>query len=170
MAGDLWYALQVRPRRESMAAEILRNKGYKPFLPTYKSKRRWSDRTKILELPLFSGYLFCRFDLETRLPILTTPGVNSIVGAGRIPQAVDETEIEAIRTMINSGVACDPYPHLPAGQLVRVGYGSLEGLTGVVQKHRNEYRLIISVTLLMRSVSVEIDRAWLTPIHSSFPK
>ena len=166
MAHDLWYALQVRPRRESMVAEILRNKGYEPFLPTYKAKRPWSDRTKILAAPLFSGYLFCRFDLETRLPILRTPGVNSIVGAGRNPQAINEAEIEAIRSVINSGVGCKPYPRLPLGQVVCVGYGSLEGLTGVVQKHKNEYRLIISVTLLMRSVSVEIDRAWLTPIRS----
>jgi len=164
MADDLWYALQVRPRRESMIAEILRNKGYEPFLPTYNDKRRWSDRTKLLTLPLFSGYLFCRFDIENRLPILQTPGVNSIVGAGKNPQAIDEVEIEAIRTVINSDAGYNPYPRLAAGQLVRVDHGSLEGLVGVVKKHKNEYRLIISVTLLMRSVSVEIDRSWLTPI------
>ena len=164
MAEDLWYALQVRPRRESMVAEILRNKGYDLFLPTYNAKRRWSDRTKILSLPLFSGYLFCRFDVAHRLPVLQTPGVNSIVGLGRNPQAIDAAEIEAIRTVINSNLGRSPYPRLPVGQLVRVEHGSLEGLVGVVKKYKNEYRLIISVTLLMRSVSVEIDQSWLTPI------
>jgi len=147
-----------------MVAEILRNKGYEPFLPTYDAKRRWSDRTKILTLPLFSAYLFCRFDVTKRLPILKTPGVNSIVGIGRNPQPIDESEIEAIRTVINSGLGCSPYPRLPAGELVRVEHGSLEGLVGIVTKYKNEYRLIISVTLLMRSVSVEIERSWLTPI------
>src|SRR5436190_22511405 len=133
MAEDFWYALQVRPRRESMVAEMLRNKGYEPFLPTYNAKRRWSDRTKVLEWPRFSGYLFCRFDLETRLPILKTPGVTSIVGTGKIPQAIDAAEIDAIRAVIKSGLTCAPYPHLPVGQLVRVDSGALEGLTGVVQ-------------------------------------
>jgi len=147
-----------------MVAEILRNKGYDLFLPTYNAKRRWSDRTKILSLPLFSGYLFCRFDVAHRLPVLQTPGVNSIVGLGRNPQAIDEAEIEAIRTVINSNLGRSPYPRLPVGQLVRVEHGSLEGLVGVVKKYKNEYRLIISVTLLMRSVSVEIDQSWLTPI------
>jgi len=159
MAHGLWYALKVRPRFEGMVAGSLSYKGYDLFLPTYKSKRHWSDRTKVLDLPLFPGYLFCRFDLQTRLPILTTPGVNSIVGAGRSPQAVDESEIEAIRTVVQSGVAYEPYAYLPVGQLVRVEDGALHGLTGIVTDHKNDSRLIISVSLLMRSVSVEIDRS-----------
>ncbi len=163
MADD-WYALQIRPRSESLVAAHLRYKGYHPFLPTYTAKRRWSDRVKVLDSPLFPGYLFCQFDLNTRLPILTTPGVSGIVGVGKSPQPVDEAEIEAIRTVIQSGIACKPYPRLRTGQRVRVEDGALQGLTGVVMKHKDDYRLIISVTLLMRSVSVEIDRSWLKPI------
>src|SRR5207247_8656719 len=163
MANDLWYALQVRPRSEWMVAANLCNKGYELFLPTYKSKRRWSDRTKILELPLFSGYLFCQFDVQTRLPILTTPGVSSIVGIGKPPQPVDEAEMQAIRTVVQSGAVYEPYAYLPVGQLVRVEEGALCGLTGIVTTHKNDSRLIISVTLLMRSVSVEIDRSLLKP-------
>ena len=87
-----------------------------------------------------------------------------IVGVGKSPQPVDEAEIEAIRTVIQSGIACKPYPRLRTGQRVRVEDGALQGLTGVVMKHKDDYRLIISVTLLMRSVSVEIDRSWLKPI------
>jgi len=147
-----------------MVAGSLSGKGYELFLPTYRSKRSWSDRTKVLDLPLFAGYLFCRFDIQTRLPILTTPGVGSIVGAGKTPEAVDEREIEAIRTVVRSGVVYEPYGHLPEGQLVHVEQGSLRGLTGVVMNHKKDSRLIISVTLLMRSVSVEIERSWLKPI------
>src|SRR5262245_65794889 len=99
MNDDLWYALKVRPRSEWMVAANLRNRGYEPFLPTYKSKRRWSDRIKTLELPLFPGYLFCRFDVQTRLPILTTPGGSFIVGGGKTPQPIDVAESEGGRTV-----------------------------------------------------------------------
>ena len=168
MADD-WYALQIRPRWESLVAAHLRYRGYEPFLPTYQAKRRWADRIKILDSPLFPGYLFCQFNLNTRMPILTTPGVSGIVGVGKSPQPVDEAEIEAIRTVIQSGIACKPYPRLRAGQRVRVEDGALQGLTGVVMKYKDDYRLIISVTLLMRSVSVEIDRSSLKPIADPLP-
>ena len=80
-----WYALRIQSRLASFASTTLRGKGYQEFLPLYRSRRRWSDRTKELELPLFPGYLFCQFDVNDRLPILTTPGVIGIVGFGKIP-------------------------------------------------------------------------------------
>src|SRR5215469_5369890 len=80
-----WYALQVRPRTEKFTVQLLNQKGYEPFLPTYLRKRRWSDRVKVLSEPLFPGYLFCRLDARFRLPVLTTPSVISIVGAGKEP-------------------------------------------------------------------------------------
>jgi transcription antitermination factor NusG len=164
MNDDLWYALQVRPRSEWMVEANLRNKGYTPFLPTYKSKRRWSDRIKTLDVPLFPGYLFCQFDVRTRLPILKTPGVSHIVGIGKNPEPIDLVEIEAIRRVVKSGVVYEPHPYVTVGQFVQVEQGSLCGLTGLVTDLRHDSRLIISVNLLMRSVSVEIDRAWVKPI------
>jgi transcription antitermination factor NusG len=165
MSNDLWYALKVRSRCEGMVAEILSAKGYELFLPTYKSRRRWSDRVKTLELPLFPGYLFCQFDLKTRLPILTTPGVSFIVGSGRLPEPVDRTEIEDLRTVVRAGVAYSPHPYVNVGQKVRIEYGALTGLVGLVTEVRNEMRLILSVNLLMRSVSIEVDRTWVQPIQ-----
>jgi transcription antitermination factor NusG len=147
-----------------MVAANLRNKGYELFLPTYKSKRRWSDRIKMLDVPLFPGYLFCRFDAKTRLPILTTPGVNFIVGVGKSPEPVEETEITSIRTVVASGLLYEPYPYVTVGQTVEVEQGSLSGLTGIVTHLKNQARLIVSVNLLMRSVSVEIDRTWIRPV------
>jgi transcription antitermination factor NusG len=165
MSNDLWYALKVRSRCESMVAEILSAKGYELFLPTYKSRRRWSDRVKTMELPLFPGYLFCQFDLKTRLPILTTPGVSFIVGSGRLPEPVDRTEIEDLRTVVKAGVAYSPHPYVNVGQKVRIEYGALTGLVGLVTEVRNEMRLILSVNLLMRSVSIEVDRTWVQPVR-----
>ena len=153
-----WYALYVRQRYEKIAAACLANKGYEVFLPTYQSRRRWSDRTKVLELPLFSGYAFCRFDFQERLPILTVPGVNFIVGFGKTPTPVDPNELDAVRLVTDSGLPCEPWPFLKVGHTVRVEYGSLAGLEGFVLNVRNSYRLIISVNLLGRSVAVELDR------------
>jgi transcription antitermination factor NusG len=164
---DPWFALKVRPRFERTALAHLRYRGYDPFLPTYVAQRRWSDRVKSLELPLFPGYLFCQLDLKSRLPILTTPGVNFIVGIGRVPEPISEQEIESLRTMVGSGLRYEPYPYLSAGQLVRVEQGALAGVVGRVTTQKNVFRLIISIELLMRSVSTEIDRSWVSPIDNA---
>ena len=87
-----WFAVQTRSRHENVVAAQLRGKGYEPFLPLCKSRRRWSDRVREIELPLFPGYLFCRFDASDRLPILIIPGVVQIVGTGKKPVAIDEEE------------------------------------------------------------------------------
>jgi transcription antitermination factor NusG len=167
MNNDLWYALKVRPRSESIVADHLSAKGYSPFLPTYQSRRRWSDRIKTIDLPLFPGYLFCQFDVNKRMPILTTPGVGSIVGLGPNPAPIETAEIESIRTVVSAGVAYTPHPYLKTGQVVRIERGALMGLHGMVTEVKNELRLILSVNLLMRSVSIEIDRTWVEPVRSA---
>lgn len=159
-----WYALRVRPRFEKSIARNLRSKGYDEFLPMYVSRRRWSDRIKKLELPLFPGYLFCRFDLSSRLSVVSTPGVNCIVGFGKQPHPVDETELASVRAVIESGLPCQPWPFLRVGEWVRVEHGALTGLEGLVMDLRKADRLLISVSLLMRSVAVEIDRSSIVPV------
>jgi transcription antitermination factor NusG len=139
-------------------------KGYEAYLPLYRSGRRWSDRVKQLDLPLFPGYLFCRFDVLDRLPILTTPGVISVVGAGKTPIPVDDEEIEAVRAILRSGLAARPCPFLQVGSKVYIERGPLTGLEGIIANTDKVYRLIVSVNLLQRSVAVEIDREWARPI------
>src|SRR5258708_13225523 len=106
-----WFALRVRSRRETMIAAQLEGQGFECFLPLYKSIRRWSDRLKELEQPLFPGYLFCRFDFQNRSPILMTPGVQQIVGVGRTPIPVEESELESIRKALASHFPNHPYPY-----------------------------------------------------------
>jgi transcription antitermination factor NusG len=161
---EKWYALNIRCTAERRVARSLSNKGYDPFLPTYKQRRYWSDRIKTVESPLFPGYLFCRFDVATRLPILTTVGVQSVVGTAGTPVPIDEEEIEAIRKVVHSNLPYEPYPYVSVGQFVRIKGGTLQGLIGFVLRIRNEHRLIVSVRLLMRSVAVEIDYAVIEPI------
>jgi len=167
MANEVWYALKVRPRLEKQVSVNLSAKGYELFLPLYKRKSHWSDRIKTLEVPLFPGYLFCQFDVTKRLPILQTPGVLSVVGIGKCPEPIDVAEIDAIRTVVSSGVMYQPHPYLTVGDMVRVEHGALTGLVGLITHVKNDFRLIISVNLLMRSVSVEIDRSWVDPVRSS---
>jgi transcription antitermination factor NusG len=164
--GNLsWYAVRIRSRLGSLAAATLRGKGYEEFLPLYRSRRLWSDRTKDLDTPLFPGYLFCRFDVSDRLmPILTTPGVIGIVGFGKTPVPVDEEEIEAVRAILRSGLGAQPWPFLQAGSKVYVERGPLAGLEGIVTDADKVSRLVVAVTLLQRSVAVEIDRKWARPI------
>ena len=160
-----WYAIQIQSKLGTVASATLRGKGYEEFLPLYRSRRRWSDRIKELDLPLFPGYLFCRFNVSDRLmPILTTPGVIGIIGAGKTPVPVFEEEIEAIRAILRSGLAAQPYPFLRAGSKVYIEAGPLAGVEGIVTNTDKVYRLIVSVGLLQRSVAVEIDREWARPI------
>jgi transcription antitermination factor NusG len=155
-----WFALQVRSRRESCVADYLRGQGYEWLLPLYKCRRRWSDRIKEVQTPLFPGYLFCRFDPQDRLPILKTPGVIQIVGVNRTPVAVDEAEINAIQTMVAAGVPNQPWPFLQVGEKVRIESGSLCGLEGILLDFKGSHRLVLSISLLQRSVAVEIDSAF----------
>jgi transcription antitermination factor NusG len=151
-------------------AVSLRSKEYEEFLPLYRSRNRWSDRLREVTVPLFPGYVFCRFDPARRLPIITTPGVVSVVGLGKTPQPVDPAEIEAIQALVRSGLPAVPWPYLRAGALVRIEHGALEGIEGILTAVKNEYRVVLSITLLHRSVAVEIDRGWIRPIARPYPR
>jgi len=164
--GHPWFAVHVRAQREKHVATLLGNKGYTHFLPLYLERRKWSDRFQEVELALFPGYLFCQFDPEHRLPILTTPGVWSIAGSGRTPIPVAGSEVEAIQAIVRSGLGTLPWPFLQAGDVVRLAEGPLAGLEGLLVEVKKEQRLVVSVTLLQRSVAVEIDRNWVRPIEA----
>jgi len=161
-----WYALQVRTQKERWVAASLRNRGYVDFLPLYTCTRRWSDRLQKVELPLFPGYVFCRFDVNDRLPVLTTPGVVNVVRLGKLPQAVDESEIAALETVVDSGLLLHPWPFLRTGQRVVIQEGPLRNVEGILSEFKGTNQLIVSITLLQRSVAVNIDRSWVRPIAS----
>jgi len=164
--GFSWFALQVRSRWEGTTASLLRGKGLETLLPTYTTKRKWSDRFKVVESPLFPGYVFCRFDVHNRLPVLITPGVISVVGRGKTPVAVDDTEILSIQAAIGSGIHLEPWPYVQIGERVRIKDDVLDGMEGILTSFKGSHRVIISVTLLRRSVALEIDRSRITPLTS----
>jgi transcription antitermination factor NusG len=166
-AGYPWFALQVRTRREGVVADYLEGNGYEWFLPLCQCRRYWSDRIKEVEVPLFPGYLFCRFNPQDRLPILKTPGVIQIVGHNRTPIPVDEHEIAAIQKLVASGVPNQPWPFLAVGDRVTIESGPLRGLEGILTGLKGDHRLVLSVSLLQRSVAVEIDSSSVASLRAT---
>jgi transcription antitermination factor NusG len=161
-----WYAVRVRPNFEKTSAASLAARGFEQFVPTYTEKRRWSDRIRISEFPLFPGYFFCRMDPGCRTPVLGTPGVIGIVSCGAELLSVSEEEIESVRRAAQD-VPLMRWPFLGAGHRVRVTRGSLAGLEGFIADHRGACRLVLQISLLQRSVSLEIDRDFIEPVGSA---
>jgi transcription antitermination factor NusG len=165
--GSVWYAVHTRHQHERLVARMLANKGFEIFLPLYNEVRQWRDRVKKVEVPLFSCYVFLRGDLDRRLPILTTPGVHGLVcSAGKLA-GIPEEEIQAVRSVIENHINVEPHPFLKCGDLVRVKSGALRGLEGFLARKKGQARLIISVTLLERSVAAEVDASTVERVRPS---
>jgi transcription antitermination factor NusG len=165
-----WYALWVRSRHEKSVAGILTSKGYETFLPMHKSRRRWSDRIQEVELPLIPGYVFCRFDPLYRMPVITTPGLVQIVSLGHTPEPIDNGEIDALMTAVESGFHLQLWPFLKTGQRVSIEEGPLRSLEGILISTKGVDQLILSISLLQRSVAVAVDRRSVRPLRESKPR
>ena len=161
-AKSPWYGVRTRSNQEKLVAAILDSKGYEQYLPLYRRRRRWSDRVVTIEVPLFPGYVFCRFDIQRRLPVISTLGVVSIIGFGNDPEPIPDREIEAIERVLRSGAGAEPHPFLRVGQRVRVNQGALKDVEGILIRKKSDLRLVVSVSILQRSVSVEIDSSWIS--------
>src|SRR5260370_7206225 len=162
---EQWFALQLRTRWESSTAALLAGKGYQTFLPTYKTLKRVRGKSCEANSPLFPGYVFCRFDEHRRLPVLLTPGVITVVGRGRIPIPVEDSEIEAIQKVVSAGIQVEPWPYLEVGQLVRIDDGALCGIQGILIGFKGARRIVVSVSLLRRSLALQINRSVVCPIQ-----
>lgn len=154
-----WFALFVRTRYERSVQQNLCNKGYEAYFPCRQINRKWADRIKAAEVPLFPNYVFCRFDPQHRFPIVITPEVYSIIGIGKAPTPIPDEEIDAVKRVVQHGDAVEATAQMiEPGERVRVVSGGLRGLQGTVVKTKGVWRLVIMVTLLQRGVAVEIDR------------
>jgi len=149
--------MQVRGRSELSVNMILSNKQIESFLPTYERRHRGYDRVRVIQAPLFPGYLFCHFHAHNRMPVLTTPGVIRILGTERHLLPIDDDEIEAIKRIVASRYRVRPYPSFEAGQKMRIVAGPLCGVEGTVVRVKAGSRLVVSVTALQRSIAVELD-------------
>ncbi|HEY2843587.1 MAG TPA: transcription termination/antitermination NusG family protein [Bryobacteraceae bacterium] len=158
-----WYALAVRYQHERQTEGALQSKGLETLVPVYRTKRQWSDRVKEIDLPLFAGYVLCRFPLANKIHVMDTPGVGKIVGFGGTAAAIEDSEIAGIRQLMESKQRLGPWPYLQPGDRVRVERGALRGLEGSLLRTKDGLRLVIGVELLQRSMTVELDQDAIVP-------
>ena len=151
-----WFALVTRPRHEKVVAEALNSKGLETFLPLVQRRHQYGRRSREFDLPLFPGYLFCRFNVLHRLPVIMTPGIVRIVGAGSDPIPVSDVELTSLQIATRQRIPVRPHPFLRGGARVAITEGPLAGLEGIVVKEKDPLRIVVSVGLLQRSVLLEI--------------
>ena len=152
-----WHAVYTRHQHEKTVAQSLERKQFEVFLPLYSVTRRWKDRTKGISVPLFPCYVFLRGYLKHSYDVLSTPGVNCVLSTGGQPASIPEAEIDAIRRVVATTLLTEPYPFLRCGDKVRVKSGPLAGIEGILIRKKTSLRLVLSVSLLERSVAVEVD-------------
>lgn len=159
-----WFAVRVRSNFERATAQSLDVRGISCFLPMYKVRRQWSDRVKVVDLPLFTGYVFCQISERRFLPLLETPGVVQVVGNGPSPVPVEDHEMAALHRIAGSGQETMPWPYLTAGQRVRLRTGALKDVEGILANVEGRNRVIVNIELLQRAVAVSVDRLDLEPV------
>lgn len=154
-----WYAVQTRSNFEKRVAMELMRKGLESYCPVFHEEHAWSDRTKTVAMPLFSGYVFARFQDggSVRSSIVQTHGAVRILGAGPALFPIPDREIESVRKMLSTGRFCSPHHYMQEGAVVRVRRGPLKDLEGILIKIKKQARLVLSVTLLSRSVATEVS-------------
>lgn len=163
-----WFAVAVKPRFDQAVARTLELKGYETLLPMYRKPHRDGPQSRNSEQPLFPGYVCCRFDVRRRESILMTPGVIQILGDGPVPIPLVELEVSSLQAAIRSSVPLQPFPFIQTGQRARIEHGSLAGVEGIVMSLRGEtLRLVLSLTLLQRSVLLEVHRDSVQSLVSS---
>lgn len=152
-----WYALYTVVRHEKAADRALKQKQIETFLPLREITSQWKDRKKRVLLPLFPGYLFVSTTLDHKLNILNTPGIVRILGTSGTPAPIPDDQIESIRKLLDSKVPFDPHPYMTEGKTVIVTHGPLQGIIGRILKRKGINKLLLSVDLIKRAVSVEVD-------------
>ncbi len=162
-----WYAACTSARHEKRIAERLEHDKLEFFLPLYETVHQWKNGRKRLHLPLLPGYIFVRIPLRERLRVLTVPGVAYLVGTSTRPVAVSDAEIQMLRAAVGSQRGIEPHPYLKVGQRVRVIRGPLAGMEGILLRKKDNFRVVLSVDLVMRSVVLDVDGCEITPVSWS---
>jgi transcription antitermination factor NusG len=162
-----WYAAYTCANHEKRVAGQLEQKAVEHFLPFYESVRRWKDRRVRLHLPLFPGYVFVRLALRNRLQVLQIPSVVRLVGFNGYPTALADDEIEALRNGLACRLRAEPHPYLTVGRRVGIVRGPLQGSEGILIRKKGIFRVVLSVHLIMRSVTVEVDSSDVEPVQCS---
>lgn len=154
-----WYAVHVRSNFEKRVASELTAKGLESYLPAVTETHNWKDRKKKIDVPLFPGYVFTRLcdTPASRLSVLRTAGAARILGCQESIEAIPDAEIESIQRLLSANIPLLIHPLLREGSFVRILRGPLKDLEGMLVRIKSQTRLVLSVELLSRSVSTEVD-------------
>jgi transcription antitermination factor NusG len=161
---DRWFVLTVAPQHEVVVAQRLAAKGFEASCPAYRTRRRWSDRVKVITVPLFPGYVFCRFTADCRVPVMNTPGVRTAVCFGGQLAPLEDADVERIHRMVQSGLHLDPLEGLRTGTRVKILAGPLNGMEGILSQVNGGARVVVNVEILNRSVGVKVDSEAIAPV------
>lgn len=154
-----WYAIHARSNCEKRVSSLLTESGIENYLPSFREVHQWKDRKKVVDVPVFPGYLFLRFQDSgaARMTIARGEGVVRILGTEEKIEAIPDEEIEGLRLLLSGGAGCMAHPLLREGSWVRVKRGALKNLEGLLVRVKNQARLVLSINLLSQSVSTEVD-------------
>lgn len=168
-AEPRWYACRTRSRAEKAVARRLAGSGLESYLPLLRQERQWADRMKRVEMPLFPGYVFARFDLTRLHEVIVTPGVATVVRANGQPTPLREVELESVRALVaganETGMVPSAVPELEAGRQVVVAEGPFQGVRGTLVEERGAHRVVVRLGAVRQAVAIEIDRRLLRPVN-----
>ncbi len=156
---SLWYAAYTSSRHEKRVVEHLRQREVECFLPLYETMHRWKNGRHLVQLPLFPSYVFVRIELRNKLRVLQVPGLVDLVSFQGAPAVLPDADIEQLRSALTSGVAALPHRYLNVGSRVEICRGALQGMRGILLRHQGQFRVVLSVEMIMQSIVVEVDEA-----------
>ena len=161
-----WIVVRSKPRSEKVAYKEMINKNIEAYLPMLKERRKWSDRKKWVEFPLFSSYLFARIDIKDSIFVLQTQGVNTIIKFGEKIAIVQDDVIKAMRLAIEGGYQLEPTEYFAEGNLVEVIAGPMKGVSGIVARLKGQSRLIIKIDAIQQALSIQIESKFIKNINN----
>jgi transcription antitermination factor NusG len=165
-----WFAVYTTCRHEKRVAQHLEQRQIEHFLPLYRTQHRWKDGSRVMvDLPLFPGYVFVREDSRNRVGVLAVPGVVSLIGTALRPAPLQDIEIEKLRTGLDP-MRAEPHPLITVGQRVRIKTGALAGVEGIVIRKKSGIRVVLTLSLLMQSIAIEVDGDDVEFLDTSFPR
>ena len=158
-----WYALHIRSRHEKRVAERLGSQSLETFLPLHRSRHTWKNGVHVdVDLPLFPCYLFARASAHDRRRLLQHPGVLGFAASSSSPTVIPDEEISVLRTATER-LKAEPHPYLHNGDAVRIVAGPLAGMSGILTRRKQEYRVVLSIEAIMRSIVVEVSEFDIEP-------
>lgn len=166
LEAPAWFAVQTRPRHEKKVSAELQEKGVSAFLPLVSSTRQWSDRRRVVEMPLFAQYVFVRIaqTLQTRVSVLRTNGVTNFVGTRGLGVPIPDEQIERVQAVVTHGIPATPHAFLNVGKRIRIRGGALDGLQGILTAVNGDQTLVVSVELIQRSIAIRIAGFSIEPV------